>query len=102
MTRRWREKDSNPRSPGESRVKCSPLWGGMRWLMQKLSLCARNLRAGRARRLSPTAPRDRCARLVIRRGPDVRVERVTANGVRAEWTSTPLDNSDAALLYLHC
>jgi hypothetical protein len=26
---------------------------------------------------------------------------VTANGVRAEWTSTPQDNSDAALLYLH-
>jgi monoterpene epsilon-lactone hydrolase len=34
-------------------------------------------------------------------GPDVKVEPVTANGVRAEWTSTPLDNSDAALLYLH-
>ena len=34
-------------------------------------------------------------------GPDVKVEPVTANGVRAEWTSTPQDNSDAALLYLH-
>src|SRR5258708_437335 len=34
-------------------------------------------------------------------GPDVNVEPVTANGVRAEWTSTPQDNSDAALLYLH-
>jgi acetyl esterase/lipase len=34
-------------------------------------------------------------------GPDVKVEPVTANGVRAEWTSTPRDNSDAALLYLH-
>ena len=33
--------------------------------------------------------------------PDVKVEPVTANGVRAEWTSTPRDNSDAALLYLH-
>src|SRR6202521_4978218 len=32
---------------------------------------------------------------------DVTVEPVTANGVRAEWTSTPQDNSDAALLYLH-
>ena len=32
---------------------------------------------------------------------DVKVEPVTANGVRAEWTSTPRDNSDAALLYLH-
>jgi len=32
---------------------------------------------------------------------DVKVEPVTANGVRAEWTSTPQDNSDAALLYLH-
>src|ERR1051326_6200509 len=33
--------------------------------------------------------------------PDVTVEPVTANGVRAEWTSTPGDASDAALLYLH-
>ena len=33
--------------------------------------------------------------------PDVTVEPVTANGVRAEWTSTPQDSSDAALLYLH-
>src|SRR4029077_12945739 len=33
--------------------------------------------------------------------PDVTVEPVTANGVRAEWTSTPGDSSDAALLYLH-
>jgi len=32
---------------------------------------------------------------------DVTVEPVTANGVRAEWTSTPQDGSDAALLYLH-
>src|SRR5438477_8713447 len=32
---------------------------------------------------------------------DVTVEPVTANGVRAEWTSTPQDSSDAALLYLH-
>src|SRR5262249_19388022 len=32
---------------------------------------------------------------------DVTVEPVTANGVRAEWTSTPRDSSDAALLYLH-
>src|SRR6266852_3903920 len=32
---------------------------------------------------------------------DVTVEPVTANGVRAEWTSTPRDGSDAALLYLH-
>ena len=32
---------------------------------------------------------------------DVMVEPVTANGVRAEWTSTPQDRSDAALLYLH-
>src|SRR5271165_7696505 len=34
-------------------------------------------------------------------GPDVKVEPVTANGVPAEWTSTPQDKSDAALLYLH-
>lgn len=33
--------------------------------------------------------------------PDVMVEPVTANGVRAEWTSTPGDTSDAAILYLH-
>src|SRR5271166_2577716 len=32
---------------------------------------------------------------------DVTVEPVSANGVRAEWTSTPEDNRDAALLYLH-
>jgi epsilon-lactone hydrolase len=32
---------------------------------------------------------------------DVTVEPVTANGVRAEWTSTPLADRDAALLYLH-
>jgi len=33
--------------------------------------------------------------------PDVTVEPVTANGVRAEWTSTPQDDRDAALLWLH-
>src|SRR4029077_3800640 len=33
--------------------------------------------------------------------PDVTVEPVTANGVRAEWTSTPQDDRDAALLYVH-
>ena len=33
--------------------------------------------------------------------PDVAVEPVTANGVRAEWTSTPNDESDAAVLWLH-
>jgi epsilon-lactone hydrolase len=33
--------------------------------------------------------------------PDVGVEPVTANGVRAEWTATPSDARDAALLYLH-
>ena len=33
--------------------------------------------------------------------PDVTVEPVTANGVRAEWTSTPSDARDAALLWLH-
>src|SRR5215469_2931195 len=32
---------------------------------------------------------------------DVTVEPVTANGVRAEWTSTPNDASDAALIWLH-
>jgi len=32
---------------------------------------------------------------------DVTVEPVTVNGVRAEWTSTPDDSSDAAILYLH-
>jgi len=32
---------------------------------------------------------------------DVTVEPVTANGVRAEWTSTPQDSRDAALLYVH-
>ena len=33
--------------------------------------------------------------------PDVAVEPVSANGVRAEWTSTPQDNRDAAILYVH-
>ena len=32
---------------------------------------------------------------------DVTVEPVTANGVRAEWTATPADDRDAALLYVH-
>jgi epsilon-lactone hydrolase len=32
---------------------------------------------------------------------DVTVEPVTAGGVRAEWTWTPGDASDAAILYLH-
>src|SRR5713101_4064537 len=32
---------------------------------------------------------------------DVSVEPVNANGVRAEWTSTPQDDRAAALLYLH-
>jgi acetyl esterase/lipase len=32
---------------------------------------------------------------------DVTVEPVTAGGVRAEWTSTPGDSGDAAILYLH-
>jgi epsilon-lactone hydrolase len=32
---------------------------------------------------------------------DVGVEPVTANGVKAEWTATPNDLRDAALLYLH-
>ena len=34
-------------------------------------------------------------------GSDVTVEPVTANGVRAEWNSTPQDSSDGALLYVH-
>src|SRR5881628_2748544 len=34
-------------------------------------------------------------------GPDVTVEPATANGVRAEWTSTPGARSDQALLYVH-
>jgi epsilon-lactone hydrolase len=32
---------------------------------------------------------------------DVTVEPVNANGVRAEWTTTPSDARDAALMYLH-
>jgi monoterpene epsilon-lactone hydrolase len=32
---------------------------------------------------------------------DVTVEPVTANGVRAEWTSTPKSDPDSAILYLH-
>lgn len=33
--------------------------------------------------------------------PDVAVEPVNASGVRAEWTSTPQADRDAAVLYLH-
>src|SRR6266404_2499755 len=33
--------------------------------------------------------------------PDVAVEAASASGVRAEWTSTPQAERDAALLYLH-
>ena len=33
--------------------------------------------------------------------PDVAVEPVNANGVRAEWTSTPQADRDFALVYLH-
>ncbi len=36
-----------------------------------------------------------------RLAPDIGVEPVTANGVGAEWTATPKDARDAALLYLH-
>jgi acetyl esterase/lipase len=32
---------------------------------------------------------------------DIGIEPVTANGVRAEWTTTPNDARDAALMYLH-
>ena len=39
--------------------------------------------------------------LAIGLASDVGVEPVTANGVRAEWTATPKDARDAALLYLH-
>src|SRR5207248_10849777 len=33
----------------QTQVKLSAALGGMRWLMQKLSVCARNWRAGHAR-----------------------------------------------------
>src|SRR5438876_2321375 len=33
--------------------------------------------------------------------PDIKTEPATANGVPAEWTFTPGDTRDAALLYLH-
>ncbi|HEV7994765.1 MAG TPA: alpha/beta hydrolase [Stellaceae bacterium] len=39
--------------------------------------------------------------LGYRLAADVGVEPMTANGVRAEWTATPKDARDAALLYLH-
>jgi epsilon-lactone hydrolase len=39
--------------------------------------------------------------LAYRLAADVAVEPTTANGVRAEWTMTPSDARDAALLYLH-
>lgn len=39
--------------------------------------------------------------LAYKLAADVGVEPVNANGVRAEWTATPKDARDAALLYLH-
>ncbi len=39
--------------------------------------------------------------LAYRLTADVGVEPVTGNGVRAEWTTTPNDARDAALMYLH-
>ncbi len=39
--------------------------------------------------------------LAYRLAADIGVEPVTANGVRAEWTTTPNDARDAALIYLH-
>ncbi|MGA8760484.1 MAG: alpha/beta hydrolase [Stellaceae bacterium] len=39
--------------------------------------------------------------LAYRLATDIGVEPVTANGVRAEWTTTPNDARDAALMYLH-
>jgi epsilon-lactone hydrolase len=39
--------------------------------------------------------------LAYRLAADVAVEPLTANGVPAEWTVTPQDARDAALLYLH-
>ncbi len=46
--------------------------------------------------------RDMDARgLSYRLAADVGVEPLTANGVHAEWTATPADARDAALLYLH-
>ena len=39
--------------------------------------------------------------LEYRLAPDIGVEPASAGGVRAEWTSTPADDRNAALLYLH-
>ncbi|HEY1300267.1 MAG TPA: alpha/beta hydrolase [Stellaceae bacterium] len=39
--------------------------------------------------------------LEYRLAADIGVEPATAGGVRAEWTSTPADDRNAALLYLH-
>ena len=39
--------------------------------------------------------------LAYRLATDIGIEPVTANGVRAEWTTTPNDARDAALMYLH-
>lgn len=39
--------------------------------------------------------------LAYRLASDIGVEPATAGGVRAEWTSTPSDDRNAALLYLH-
>ena len=59
--------------------------------------------AGRPRSdgLSAAAARFRCARAAFHIPADVSVEPVSANGVRAEWTSTPGAANDAAILYLH-
>jgi epsilon-lactone hydrolase len=64
------------------------------------------LRAKLASRPRPTEYRQRRLDLDARGREygiraDVTVEPLTANGVRAEWTSTPGASGDAAILYLH-
>jgi monoterpene epsilon-lactone hydrolase len=64
------------------------------------------LRAKIASRPRPTDYRERRRNLdalgrAYALAPDVKIEPVAAGGVRAEWTWTPADSRDAAILYLH-
>ena len=70
--------------------------------MRKSCHYERNWPAGRVRTIIGNVG-ETLMREVLQYGvaSDVTVEPVTANAVRAEWTSTPQDGSDAALLYLH-
>src|SRR5579863_4123311 len=100
---------SSKLSPGRSSPKASPALEYHGTRIGEVAMADAEIVALRAKMASrPRADdylqrrRDLDARgLQYGLAPDVRVEKVTANGVGAEWTATPRDAEDAALLYLH-